>query len=191
MDSDTTARLIYLSVLVAAVGGWALVEMRGKLSQSLRYFLVWGFIAFGLIASYGLWSDIKRGLIGGQSMAEGGTITLPRAPDGHFYADLLIEGQSINFLIDTGATTMVLTKSDVARIGIDPAALVYSGQALTANGAVRTATVRLSEVELGPHRDLDFAAEVNDGDLDISLLGMTYLSRYRISVAGDQMELSR
>lgn len=191
MDGDMVARLIYLGLLAAAVGGWAMVEMRGRLSQSLRYLLIWGFVAMGLIAGYGLWADVQRGLIGGQAVAEGGTITLPRAADGHFYVDLMVEGQTITFLVDTGASAMVLTKADVARLGIDPEALDFGGLAQTANGAVRTAAITLREVTLGPHTDRDFQANVNAGDLDISLLGMTYLSLYRFSVVGDQMKLSR
>lgn len=185
------ARLIYLGLLAAAVGGWAMVEMRGRLSQSLRYLLIWAFVAIGLIAGYGLWADVQRGLIGGQAVAKGGTITLPRAADGHFYVDLVVEGRTVTFLVDTGASAMVLTKADVTKLGIDPEALDFGGQAQTANGVVRTAAITLREVALGPHIDRDFPADVNDGDLDISLLGMTYLSLYRFSVVGDQMELSR
>lgn len=191
MDSETTARLIYLSLLAAAVGGWAIVEIRGRLNQSLRYMLIWGLIAVGLIAGNGLWKDIQRGLLEGQDVSEGGTINLPRAADGHFYVNLTIEEREIRFLVDTGASSMVLTKADVALLGRDPSTLDYRGQAFTANGAVRTAQIILGEVVLGPHRDVSFPADVNDGDLDVSLLGMTYLALYRFSVVGDQMTLSR
>ncbi len=191
MDGDTTARLIYLGLLAAAVGGWAVVEMRGRLNQSLRFLLIWALIGVGLVAGFGLWADLSRGLIGGQRVAEGGTIALPRAQDGHFYADLIVEGQPIHFLIDTGASSIVLTKFDARKLGINPETLNFSGEAFTANGAVRTARISLSRVALGPHEDRDVAADVNDGDLDVSLLGMSYLALYRMSVAGDQMELSR
>ena len=174
MDGDMVARLIYLGLMAAAVGGWAMVEMRGRMGQSLRYLLIWGFVAIGLIAGYGLWADVQRGLIGGQAVAEGGTITLPRAPDGHFYVDLGVEGQTVTFLVDTGASAMVLTKADVTRLGIDPVALDFAGQAQTANGAVRTAAITLREVTLGPHVDRDFLANVNAGDLEVSLLGMSF-----------------
>ena len=191
MDSDTTARLIYLSILAAAIGAWALAEMRSRLSQSLRYLVVWGLIGVGLVAGYGLWRDVQRDLIGGQAVSEAGVITLPRAQDGHFYADLMVEGQMIHFLIDTGASSIVLTKSDARRLGLKPDALSYSGQAFTANGAVRTARITLTQITLGSHADTDVTADVNDGDLDVSLLGMSYLTLYRLSVVGDQMTLSR
>ncbi len=191
MDGDTVSRLIYLSLLAAAVGGWALMEMRGRLGQSLRYLLIWAFIAVGLIAGYGLWRDVQRGLIGGQSTSETGMVTLPRDADGHFYADLQIEGETIHFLIDTGASSIVLSKFDARKLGIDTDALAFSGQAMTANGTVRTAQVNLRQIALGPHVDTDVPADVNDGDLDTSLLGMSYLSLYRMTLAGDEMSLSR
>lgn len=191
MDGDTTARLIYLGLLAAAIGGWAVAEMRGRLSQSLRFLLIWGLIGVGLVAGFGLWNDLQRGLIGGQSVTAGGTITLPRAADGHFYADLTVEGQRVRFLIDTGASSIVLTKFDARKLGIDPDTLNFSDEAFTANGAVRTARVTLAQVALGPQIDREVAADVNDGDLDVSLLGMSYLSLYRMSVDGDQMVLSR
>ncbi len=191
MDSETTMRLIYLSLLAVAIGGWALAEMRCRIGQSLRYLLVWGMIAMGLIAGFGLWNDVQSGLMGAKQSSDEGSITLPRAQDGHFYAELTINNKAIRFLIDTGATAMVLTKQDVASLGIDPEALNFDGEAFTANGSVSTAEVVLDQVSFGPYTDIGFAADVNDGDLAISLLGMTYLSLYRFSVTGDEMILSR
>ena len=191
MDSDTTMRLIYLSLLALAIGGWAMAEMRGRIGQSLHYLLVWGMIAMGLIAGYGLWNEVQTSLMGAKQSSDQGSITLPRAQDGHFYAELAINNRVIRFLIDTGATAMVLTKQDVASLGIDPEALKFDGEAFTANGSVRTAEVVLDQVSFGPYTDTGFAADVNDGDLDVSLLGMTYLSLYRVSVTGDEMILSR
>ena len=150
MDGDTTAQLIYLGLLAAAVGGWAITEMRGKLSQSLRFLLIWVFIAVGLVAGYGLWNDVKRGLSQAVQTTEGGTITLPRAEDGHFYIDLTIDNTPIQFLVDTGASSLVLTKSDAARLGFDPQTLDFNGEAFTANGRVLTAAVTLGAIALGP-----------------------------------------
>lgn len=191
MDGDTTARLIYLGLLAAAIGGWAIVEMRGKLSQSLKYLVVWGLIAVGLVAGYGLWNDVKQGLVRPAQTTDGATITLPRADDGHFYLDLSIDNKLIRFLVDTGATSLVLTKADAAQLGFDPPTLDFSGEAITANGRVQTARVTLGMIALGPHRDADFVADVNDGDLDTSLLGMTYLSLYKMTINNDELTLSR
>lgn len=191
MDADSTMRLIYLVLLAAAVAAWAFAEMRGNLGRSLRFALIWLLIGVGLIAGFGLWGDVQRSLRGGQDVSAEGVVSLPRAKDGHYYAEIEIGGQRLRFLVDTGASEIVLTRADAARLGINPEALAYTGEALTANGAVRSASVNLPEVVLGPYRDLGLRAEVTDGDLDISLLGMRYLSLFRMSVLDARMDLSR
>ena len=100
---------------------------------------------------------------------------VPRAFDGHYYLTLDLNGVPVDFVVDTGATDMVLTRADAARIGLDPDALAYTGVAGTANGQVRTARVRLDEVSLGGILDRNLPASVNEGVMDTSLLGMSYL----------------
>lgn len=192
MDADTLTRLAYLLLLLVAVGGWVMVEYRRRLGQALRTALAWGLIFLGVMAGYGLWEDIRRdaGPLQAMTVAEG-RIELDRAADGHFYAPLEVNGETILFLADTGATNMVLASADADRLGIDRTALAFTGQASTANGIVRTAQVRLPEVQLGPFADADFPAYVTDGEMEISLLGMDYLRLFRVEIAGDRMILSR
>lgn len=191
MDADTIAQLIYLGLLLAAVGGWVMVEYRKRMGAALRTALAWGLIFVGVMAGYGLWSDISRSMTSTQAVTEGGTIEIPRSPDGHYYVTLDINGETVLFMADTGATNMVLSTDDARRLGIDPESLLYMGEAMTANGVVRTARVTLPEVTLGPFTDTDFPAWVNEGDMDGSLLGMEYLGQYRVEIAGDRMVLSR
>ena len=192
MDGDSIARLGYLALLLAAVGGWMIVEYRGRLGQALRTAAAWGLIFLGAMAAYGLWNDIRGPGTGpGQILTEAGKVELPRAPDGHYYATLSVNGTEVQFMADTGASTMVLTRGDARRIGIDPDGLAYLGQAYTANGVVRTARVTLDNVTLGPFSDMSVAAWVNEGEMDVSLLGMDYLGRFRIEIAGDRMILGR
>lgn len=191
MDTEMTGRLIYLLLLLAAVGGWVLVEYRKRIGEALRTAAAWGLIFVGVIAGYGLWNDLRRQVIPQQIMAEGGQIEVPRSADGHYYLTLEIDGTPIRFLADTGATNMVLSLPDAERLGIDPAELVYIGTAQTANGTVQTARVRLDQVVLGPYQDSGFSAWVNKGEMDGSLLGMDYLSRYHVELSGDRMILRR
>lgn len=191
MDSETLARLGYLALLLAAVGGWVLVEYRGRIGQALRTAAAWGLIVIGLMAGYGLWQDIRTDITPRATVTEAGDIRLPRAEDGHFYITAEVDGTPITFMADTGATNIVLSTRDARRLGIDPESLLYMGEARTANGTVRTARVTLPQVELGPFADTDFPAYVTDGAMDISLLGMDYLRRYRVEIADDRMILSR
>jgi aspartyl protease family protein len=191
MDSDDTARLIYLGLLLAATGGWVLVEYRGRLGFALRSAMAWGLIFVGVAAGYGLWTDLRRGEVPQQMLTGDGGIVLPRAPDGHYYLTLTISGTPLEFLVDTGATNVVLSRDDARRLGIDPDGLAWLGEANTANGVVRTARVTLQDVRLGDIVDDRLGASVNDGQMEGSLLGMDYLGRYRIEIAGDRMVLHR
>jgi aspartyl protease family protein len=116
---------------------------------------------------------------------------VPRAPDGHYYLTLEVAGTPVEFMVDTGATNVVLSRRDAERVGVDLDGLMYLGQAQTANGTVRTARVRLDDVTLGPWRDDRIAAWVNEGEMDGSLLGMDYLGQFHVELAGDRMVLRR
>lgn len=191
MDGDNTARLIYLGLLLAALGGWVIAEFRGRMGFALRTAMAWGMIFLGVMAGYGLWQEVRTDVIPRQAVMDGGAITLPRAADGHYYLTLDIAGTPLRFMVDTGATNVVLSQADARKLGFDPATLMYLGEAQTANGIVRTARVELQDVRLGPYTDPTLRAFVNDGDMDGSLLGMDYLGRFRIEIAGDRMVLHR
>jgi aspartyl protease family protein len=191
MDSEDFGRLSYLVLLLLAVAGWVLVEYRGRMGAALRTLMAWGLIFGGMAAGYALWTDIRRDAYPVQALASDGRIEVPRAGDGHYYLTLDVAGKPIRFMADTGASNVVLTKADARRVGIDPDSLLYLGQASTANGIVRTARTQMQNVSLGPFQDEQITAWVNDGDMDISLLGMDYLGRYHIEIAQDRMILSR
>lgn len=191
MDGDRIAQLIYLGLLLAALGGWVAVEYRKRMGMALRTALAWGMIFLGVMAGYGLWSDISRDMVARQTIGEGGEIQIPRSPDGHYYVTLEINGEKMRFMADTGATNIVLSTDDARRLGIEPESLLFLEEAMTANGTVRTARVRLPEVRLGPFRDEDVAAYVSEGDMDLSLLGMDYLGQYHVELSRDRMILRR
>ena len=64
---------------------------------------------------------------------------VPRSADGHYYLTMEVNGAPIRFVVDTGATELVLSRADAERAGIDTGGLIYSGRAFTANGMVETA----------------------------------------------------
>jgi aspartyl protease family protein len=189
MDGDTLARVGYLAIILVVLGGWVMVEFRQRMGQALRMALAWGLIFVGVMAGYGLWSDIRRDILPIQSVAADGTVEVPRAEDGHYYLTATLDGVAVPFMVDTGASGMVLAAKDAGRLGIDLAGLKFYGEASTANGVVRTARVTLDEVVLGPFRNRDFGAFVTEGDLDQSLLGMDYLGQFRMEFDGGKLVL--
>lgn len=184
MNPDDLARLSYLVLLGVAVVGWFIAQNRGGLGKAAQQAMVWGLIFIGVIAGFGLWNDIQRDLAPSQALLSDGRIEVPVSRDGHYHLTLGINGTPIDFVIDTGASQIVLTREDAARVGIDPESLAFIGTAQTANGTVGTARITLDEVTLGDMTDLGVRAVVNEGDLFQSLLGMAYLSRMaRIEIA--------
>jgi aspartyl protease family protein len=192
MTSDQIANFAYLALMGTAVAGWFFVQNRDNLGKSLQQALLWGLIFLGTIAAVGLWSDIRSTVSPSQASLSAGVIEVPRSFDGHYYLSLTINDAPIRFVVDTGATDMVLSLADAQSVGINTNTLRFDGSATTANGIVGTATVFLDTVQLDDILDRDFRASVNQGDLDTSLLGMGYLQRFsRIEIANNRLLLTR
>jgi len=191
MSDDQAARLVYLSLILLVIGGAYVLSHRQRIGQMLRHAAIWGLIFIGALAAVGLWQDIRRDVLPRQSMLADGRIEVPAAADGHFYVMAEVNGAPVRFVVDTGATHVVLTRADAARAGIDPEGLAYLGQARTANGTVRTAQVRLDSLQLGPVAMTDLRAVVNDGEMDVSLLGMSLLNRFEaVELRRDRLVLT-
>jgi aspartyl protease family protein len=192
MNADQIANLAYLGLLAAAVGGWFIVQNRGNMGRMAQLAAIWGLIFLGVIAAYGLWSDIRQDIAPQQSVISDSRIEIPRGRDGHYMLTLKVNGTPVDFVVDTGASDVVLSQRDAERVGLDPEGLSYLGTAQTANGTVRTAAVMLDSVTLGKIEDQNLRAVVNEGELDGSLLGMAYLNLYqRIEIEDGMMVLIR
>ncbi|MBW8303255.1 MAG: TIGR02281 family clan AA aspartic protease [Brevundimonas sp.] len=100
-----------------------------------------------------------------------------KAPDGHYWAEAEIEGRAVRVMVDTGASVVVLTRVDAARLGFRLEAADFSGSVLTASGPVRAAPVELKAVAVAGARVAAVEALVVEAGLPHSLLGMSYLGR--------------
>ena len=194
MNTDfDTANLIYLVVLGCAIMMWFFAANRNSLGKTLQQAALWGLIFIGVIAVVGLWDDIRATVAPRQSVsADAGRIELPRAPDGHYYLAAEINGAPVRFVVDTGATDIVLSREDAIAAGLHPEGLNFTGQASTANGIVRTAPVRLDTLSVEGLTDRGVRAVVNSGELRESLLGMGYLERFTsMQISGGKLILQR
>lgn len=98
-------------------------------------------------------------------------------PHGHFLVEAVVNGVPIDFMVDTGASHVVLTLQDARKLGFTPAQLDFTQRFESANGTVPAAPVELRELRIGQLQVFDLEASVNGGPLPISLLGMTFLQR--------------
>ncbi|TRD20775.1 retropepsin-like aspartic protease family protein [Palleronia caenipelagi] len=191
MTGDDTASLIYLSLLGAALVGYFIASNRMRMGETLRAMVLWGIIFAGVVAVAGLWPTLRDQVMPQQSVSVTGEIRIPRSFDGHYRIVLQLNDVPVEFIVDTGATDMVLSQQDARRIGFEPDTLAYTGKARTANGIVPMATVVLDTVAIdGVLEDQRLPASVNGGEMEMSLLGMSYLSRFgRISIENNVLLL--
>ncbi len=193
LETDEAMRALYLGLLGTALLVVLFAQYRNRLGTALQHAAIWVLIFLGAILAYGFKDQIASQLMPGVAR-EGpeGAIRLARSADGHFHARLEVNGTPVEFLVDTGASDMVLARQDAEAAGIDLSRLVYTGAAMTANGIVQVAPVRLDRVEFAGRTERGVPAVVTDGEMPISLLGMRYLDRFaEFSVRGDTMVIRR
>lgn len=124
-----------------------------------------------------------------QFTTEDGSLELQRNDDGHFYADVRINGNPVNMLIDTGASGIALSRDDARAAGLATSIGMPDVVGEGADGEVHGEYVKLDRVELGPlsASGLD-AIVLNSGQQ--SLLGQTFLSKFSsVQIEGDRMVL--
>jgi aspartyl protease family protein len=109
---------------------------------------------------------------------------------GHFAAAGTVNGKSVQFLVDTGATLVTLSRAEAARLGIDFLRGTPS-TSMTANGPVRGWGVSLAAVRVGGVTVHDVPAVVLDSEMPTSLLGMSFLSRFELLQQGSTLVLRR
>ena len=145
--------------------------------KTAKMALSWVLIFGGLILLIAEWPRLRAALDPASARVEGEELRLRPREDGHFYIRGSVNGEPATFLIDTGATDIVLTQQTAARAGWPAERLTYDGLASTANGLVRIAGARLDTLEVGPIRLKDQRVSVNQGALDANLLGMAFLNQ--------------
>ena len=199
------AAAAFALALLIVVTAPLLRRYQGRFGLAARDLLVWSGIAAGLAAGYVYRADlpgIASDLIS-QVAPQGTTLTVPepvaterlvrlrRQPGGHFVARALINGEALQLVIDTGATTIVLKPADAEQIGIDTRSLTYDVPVQTANGSAFAAPIKLQSVLIGPVGLANIEALVaKPGTLDQSLLGMSFLSRLKsYEFSGDFLTL--
>lgn len=106
-----------------------------------------------------------------------GLVTLRAEESGHFFAEALVDGVHVTFLVDTGATDIALSRQDALRLGLDLDALDYKIPVNTANGRTWAALIELRQVAVGSIVVERVSATVPQSELHHSLLGMSFLKR--------------
>jgi aspartyl protease family protein len=121
------------------------------------------------------------------------SLSIPRDARGHFQTEGRIDGQRIDFMVDTGASVVALNERSAARFGLRPSRGDYNATVTTANGTIKAARTRLAMVDIGGIvvRDVD-AMVLPDEALSENLLGLSFLSKLkRFEYANGKMVLEQ
>ena len=174
-----------VGMLVLVVAGINL--RRENVSTYLYYSSVWAIIAIFALAGYSyrydllqIWDKVKANVVPASGRVNGdGSVTFVASNDGHFLINALVDGVEVNFLLDTGASRVTLSKSDAVRIGIDLNKLDYNIAVSTANGTNYAAYVKIDKIQIDNIVVHDVDAYVNRQGLNQSLLGMSFLNKLK------------
>ena len=129
--------------------------------------------------------------VASQSSGSGpASATLTADAAGHFLTTGNVNGTTIRFIVDTGASTISIGASDARRIGIDPSK-GQMGYSQTANGVTQVSLVKLNSVRVGDIVLNNVDATVHQQDLPFALLGMSFLNRMEMQRNGETMTLKQ
>lgn len=127
----------------------------------------------------------------GAAAADGsGKITMTADNQGHFYTTGTINGVSVRFLVDTGATMISLGATDARRVGLD-FNRGQKGMTQTANGQVVVSKIQLDTVRIGDVTLHNVDALVHQTEMPMALLGMSFLNRMEMQRDGSTMTLKK
>ncbi|MGB0632075.1 MAG: retropepsin-like aspartic protease family protein [Alphaproteobacteria bacterium] len=197
-DGNEQPRIAYSAILLVVLVSALFAGRRIPAGTALRYAVVWIAVGCGLILAYSFRSDFQNA--GNRIMGElrpdralisgSGEVTIRRGRNGHFNLTAEVDGKSIRFLVDTGASLVALSARDARAIGFDPDGLTYGIRTRTANGVAFVAPVSLGTIVAGPIVARDVKATVSREGLSDSLLGLSFLNRLSgYEVRGDTMIL--
>jgi aspartyl protease family protein len=128
--------------------------------------------------------------IGAPAADGSGKITMTADGQGHFFTTGTVNGTSVRFMVDTGATMISLGTTDARRIGLD-INRAQRGMTQTANGAVAVGKMQLDTVQIGDVTLHNIDAVILQTDMPIALLGMSFLNRMEMQRDGSTMTLKK
>lgn len=184
-DSDWQ-NLIYLSLILTLLLSSLFLRRNVRYAVVFKYLAIWSAIGFVFVVLYSFryeFSDFKNRILGEinpsyAKVGKHGELIINASQDGHFYIDVKVNGEDMRFMIDTGASEIVLSASQAKKVGIDLKTLNFNRVYQTANGTAFGASTILKEIEVGGIKFHDVHASVNNSEMGVSLLGMSFLRQF-------------
>ncbi len=186
-----------LGFLALASSGLLFVR-QFNLKQTMRNVLIWVAAGGVLIIGFSFQNELRElglrvrsNLIPGYPIETGyHELSIQESDGGHFLVYGVINGTRIPFMIDTGATDIVLDPSDARRLGIDMDSLKFDRPFGSANGIGYGAKTVVASLAVGPIQFSNVEVSINKAEMGASLLGMAFLKRLKsYSVSGGKLIL--
>jgi aspartyl protease family protein len=190
--------LAYMVALLVFLGGSVLVMFRHQFAKALEAALFWLAVALVLTLVYTYRFELRTvtdrvlaELVPGYTVTRTRTVEVLRSNTGEFPIAAKVNGARVPMVLDTGASTVVLTRDDAKAAGLPLEVLAYTVNVDTANGRTRAAPVTLDRVAVGGLVERSVQALIaQPGALKVSLLGMSFLNRLQSwEVRGDKLML--
>ena len=181
-------------VMAALIG--ARLLSGGLHKRTPTHLAIWGAVILVLLLGYSFRDDLRdtflrvRGeLIPSYAVqASGGDLVIARGQDGGFSVVGQVNGQPVRFIVDTGASDIVLSPADAQRIGVDRSSLTFNKPVETANGTGYGAPYTAASLQIGSIGLTQVPMSVNKAPMSASLLGMTFFNRMKsFRVEGDRL----
>jgi aspartyl protease family protein len=197
LDEDLGS-LVYKIILLVIVGSVVLALFRDRFSQALTAALLWVVIALVLVVAYTYRADLHEvaervlaELVPGRPISHGRTVEIARGRAGEFQVATQVNSVRVPMVLDTGASSVVLTPDAAKAAGLPLEMLAYTVNIDTANGRTRAAAVTLDRLGVGNIVEHAVPALIaQPGQLKTSLLGMSFLNRLEsYSVTSDKLIL--
>jgi aspartyl protease family protein len=194
---DFASLLVNVAWLVL-IGGVLIVLFRDRITKALEAAVLWIVIALLLMLGYtyrfqlhDIADQVMAELVPGRIADSGRTVALARAQSSDFQITTDINGHSIPMILDTGASSVVLTNEAAKAVGLPVEVIKYTVNIATANGHTKAAEVTLDRVAVGSIVERAVPALIaQPGQLKTSLLGMSFLNRLQSwEVRGDKLVL--
>ncbi len=185
LNQSDWQNITFSSIVIFMLFSSILSRREFSLSKIIKYLLIWAVIivsAFTLYSYrykfYQLRDHLATEINPSKAVINNNQLIIGLANDGHFYLDVTINNRPVRFMIDTGASDVVLNLADATRVGIDINRLTFNKNYQTANGQAYGAGVKINELMISGVKFKDVYASVNSSDMGVSLLGMSFLKRF-------------
>jgi aspartyl protease family protein len=193
--SDVVALAVNIA-LAAFVGALVLTLLRKRFSHALETAMLWLAVALLLVLGYGFQSELRdvsdrllAEYLPGRAMSRSRVVEITRGGQGNFAVAAHLNSARISMVLDTGASSVVLTQDAAKAAGLPIEVLTYTVPIETANGRTRAAPVTLNSLAVGGIVERSVPALIaQPGQLRTNLLGMTFLNRLESwEVRGDKL----